>query len=42
MGRIKQNDRIKKVIMLDSRKSGDILGIKSNDRITTSPANYGK
>ena len=36
MGRIKQNDRIKKVIVLDSRKSGDILGIEKSDRIIAS------
>ena len=33
MGRIKLNDRIKKVIVLDSRKNGDILGIEKSDRL---------
>ena len=36
MGRIKRNDRIKKVIVLDSRKNGDILGIEKSDRIIAS------
>ena len=36
MGRTKRNDRIKKVIALDSRKSGDILGIEKRDRIIAS------